>query len=144
MALKVTQKTTSRQLEVQPKELVHVKSVSATGRELQSRVTPVIPADVNPKVRTSLDIDNPLKGRSIAPLVSPDAQFEVNGFRLSEKVHGWGGYSVVFLDLHPVLDATFRSLNKWLFGAASGRWRLDDNRISNSKRWIISIEGINQ
>jgi len=141
MALKITQRTTSRQFGIEPKQLNRAEGASATARQLQSRSTPTIPSPVNPKVISDL---NPLKGRSIAPLISPDRQFEVNGFRLSEKVHGWGGYSVVFLDLHPVLDALFRGLNKWAFGASSGRWRIDDNRISDYQRWQISIEGINQ
>ena len=141
MALKITQKVTSRQLEILPKQLNRAEGVSATGRQLQSQATPTIPASIDPKVRT---VENLIKGRSIAPLVSPDPQFEVNGFRLSEKVHGWGGYSVVFLDLHPVLDAAFTGLNKWIFAASGGRWRIDQNRIHNYKRWIISIDGINQ
>lgn len=141
MALKITQKITSTQSGQEPKQLNRNKAVSATGREFQNRTTPTIGESINPKVIGDL---NPLKGRSIAPLISPDVQFEVNGFRLSEKVHGWGGMSVVFLNLHPELNALFAGLNKWLFGAASGRWRLDDNRISNSRRWNISIEGINQ
>lgn len=153
MALKVTQKVTSRQLDREPKELVHGKGVAETGRQLQSQVTPFIPAPVDTKVLVTSDTYHwtitrtdatVVKGRSVAPLISPAPQFEVNGFRLSEKVHGWGGYSVVFLDLHPVLDAAFRGLNKWIFGASSGRWRLDENRINNYKRWVISIEGINQ
>jgi len=144
MALKITQKVTSRQLEILPKQLNRAEGVSATGRQLQSRATPTIPASVDPKVRSTVGTENLVKGRSIAPLISPDAQFEVNGFRLSEKVHEWGGYSVVFLDLHPVLDATFAGLNKWIFAASGGRWKIDQNRIHDYRRWIISIDGINQ
>lgn len=135
MALKITQKTNSRQLGNEPKQLNRDKAVSATGREFQNRATPTIGEPVNPKVISDL---NPLLGRSIAPLVSPDAQFEVNGFRLSEKVHEWGGLSIVFLDLHPELSALFAGLNKWLFGSSS-RWASDGH-----SRWNVSIEGINQ
>jgi hypothetical protein len=65
---------------------------------------------------------------------------EVNGFRLTEKIHGWGGYNIVFLDLHPVLDAMFAGQKKWSASVVkSTKWTL-----SSTQRWNISIEGINQ
>lgn len=135
MALKITQRTLSRQATQDPKQTARSKAISAPTRGLERRQTTYIPEPVDYRSKTAPE---QLKGTSIAPLVTRIAPFEVNGFRLSETVHGWGGYSIAFLDTHPELQALFAGLNKWLFGSGE-KWR-----VSTSSRYILSIEGVIQ
>jgi hypothetical protein len=131
MALTITQKITSTQSGQEPKELRERKTASRQATNLQSQVTPTVPRSVDNKVSITSDTyrwaitrsdSDLIRGRSIAPLVSPSPRVEVNGFRLSEKVHGWGGTVVFFLNLFPDLCLLFSGITKWSAAAGRGRW----------------------
>jgi len=58
---------------------------------------------------------------------------------VSERINGWGGISISFLDLTVDLGIFFAELKKWSFAADRGRFRAID-----TPRFTLSIDGVIQ
>ena len=137
----------SKQQGTEPQNRKTPQPIGSTVEQSQATISSAQPIVITPSSRSDSQIKFPLiqagpslgQPKSISPLKLGKQGLVTTRQTMSERVNGWGGVSISFLDLAVDLGIFFADLKKWSFAADRGRWKVVD-----TPRFILAIDGVIQ
>jgi len=137
----------SRQQGIEPQQRKTPQPIGSTVEQSKAFVSAEQPIVLTPPSRSDSQLKFPLvQTASLVPPSRFTSPLRLGGKGLvttrqtvSERVNGWGGVSISFLNLTVELGIFFADLKKWSFAADRGRWKAVD-----TPRFTMAIDGVIQ